>query len=284
MCNACGKAFCSTTSTPYSRIQYSRNLFDEVCLLSVEGVNKSIIARIKHLSWNTVSRWIEHACIAAKRFNRFNLNGFSLLEPQADEIRTFVGSKKQPIWIITLIEVWSRLWPSCIVGKRNYKNIRKLFRDTIGKSDYVTTPLITTDHTVLYNGEIGGGIYCYESSPTIINNIIIENRSEIGGGIVCCGENSMAEIRNCHIAENEASILNIASTGAGGGIACIYSNTKITNNVIVNNKCGINGGGVWAISNYYGQCKPLIQNNIIQENISLSLGGGMVEAFIVRMV
>jgi hypothetical protein len=76
-------------------------------MLSVEGVNKSAISRIKHLSWNTVSRWLERACIAAKRFNRSMLKGFSLQESQADEIRTFIKTKSHPVWIITLIEVWS---------------------------------------------------------------------------------------------------------------------------------------------------------------------------------
>jgi hypothetical protein len=119
----------------FNRIHHSRNLFDEVCMLSVEGVNKSAISRLKHLSWNTVSRWLERACIAAKRFNRGMLKGFTLRELQADEIRTFIRNKSQSVWIITLIEVWSRLWPSYIVGKRNYKNIRRLFRDTIVKSE-----------------------------------------------------------------------------------------------------------------------------------------------------
>ncbi len=114
LCKVCKKVFCSNTSTPYYRIHHSRNLFDEVCILSVEGVNKSAISRIKHLSWNTVSRWLERACIAAKRFNRGMLKGFTLREPQADEIRTFIRSKSQSVWIITLIEVWSRLWPSYI--------------------------------------------------------------------------------------------------------------------------------------------------------------------------
>ena len=48
-CWSCGKTFCSTTGTPYHRIQHSRNTFDEVCHLSVEGMNKSAIARFKRL-------------------------------------------------------------------------------------------------------------------------------------------------------------------------------------------------------------------------------------------
>jgi len=40
------------------------------------------------------------------------------MELQADEIKTIVGSKEAPIWIFAVIEVWSRLWPSTVVGKR----------------------------------------------------------------------------------------------------------------------------------------------------------------------
>jgi hypothetical protein len=34
-------------------------VFDEVAALSVEGLNKSAIARVKRIAWNTVHRWLE---------------------------------------------------------------------------------------------------------------------------------------------------------------------------------------------------------------------------------
>ncbi|KKL23179.1 hypothetical protein LCGC14_2427980, partial [marine sediment metagenome] len=136
-CKTCGHTFCSTTGTVYHRIHKSRNIFDEVCSLSVNGVSKSTIARVKRLSWNTVSRWLERAAKAAKQFSKLRLRGFVLHELQLDEIRTFLDSKKRPIWIITAIEVWSRLWPSCVLGRRNYRNIRKLLRDLLGKSKFI---------------------------------------------------------------------------------------------------------------------------------------------------
>ena len=144
-CSACGKTFCSTTATPYHRIQHSRNTFDDVCYLSVEGLSKSAIARIKKLTWNTVSRWLERACVAAGQFNDHKLNGYPLQEIQADEIRSFMDRKKNPIWLITLIEVWSRLWPSYVVGRRSYRNIRKLFRNTLSRAELTAPLLITTD-------------------------------------------------------------------------------------------------------------------------------------------
>ena len=68
-----------------------------------------------------------------------------LQELQLDEIRTFLDHKKHPIWIITVIEVWSRLWPSCVLGRRSYRNIRKLLRDLLGRSEFTVPILITTD-------------------------------------------------------------------------------------------------------------------------------------------
>ena len=144
-CKTCGHTFCSTTGTVYHRIHKSRNIFDEVCSLSVNGLSKSAIARVKRLSWNTVSRWLERAAQVTKQFSERRLRGFVLQELQLDEIRTFMDRKKRPIWIITVIEVWSRLWPSCVLGRRNYRNIRKLFRDLLGKSEFTYSILITTD-------------------------------------------------------------------------------------------------------------------------------------------
>ena len=144
-CKICGGTFCSTTATVYHRIHRSRNTFDEVCSLSVEGLSKSAIARVKKLSWNTVSRWLELAAQAAKQFSKRRLRGFTLQELQLDEIRTFLDRKKRPIWIITVIEVWSRLWPSCVLGRRSYRNIRRLLRDLLGKSELAVPILITTD-------------------------------------------------------------------------------------------------------------------------------------------
>lgn len=55
-CRICGKTFCSNSGTPYHRIQHRRATFDEVAALSVEGLNKSAIARVKQIARNTVHR------------------------------------------------------------------------------------------------------------------------------------------------------------------------------------------------------------------------------------
>jgi transposase-like protein len=56
-CRTCHNTFCSNTATPYHRLQHRRATFDDVAALSVEGLNKSAIARVKRIAWNTVHRW-----------------------------------------------------------------------------------------------------------------------------------------------------------------------------------------------------------------------------------
>src|SRR5215469_5684475 len=53
-CQVCEKTFCSNTGTPYYRLQHRRAAFDQVATLSVEGLNKSAIARVERIGWNTV--------------------------------------------------------------------------------------------------------------------------------------------------------------------------------------------------------------------------------------
>src|SRR4030095_11397629 len=86
-CRTCGKTFCSTTRTSYYRLQHRRATFDEVASLSIEGLNKSAIARVKGISWNTVHRWLERAGGWCRRFNNRKIKNFTGAELQADEIR-----------------------------------------------------------------------------------------------------------------------------------------------------------------------------------------------------
>ncbi len=149
-CTSCGTTFSSNTGTPYHRIQYSRNAFDHVVLLSVEGVSRSSIARACGLSWDTVARWLERAASSAATFNARHIRDFDLLELQADEIRTFVQSKTQVRWIFTAMEVSSRLWTSTVVGRRSYRNTKELISDTTRRAKNPERPLITSDGFEFY--------------------------------------------------------------------------------------------------------------------------------------
>jgi hypothetical protein len=108
-------------------------------------MSKSAIARVKKIAWNTVHRWLERAAAWCRRFNDRKINRLCVLELQADEIKTIVGSKEQPIWIFAVIEVWSRLWPSTVVGKRSYQDTLALFRNVSSRMNLEQIPLVVTD-------------------------------------------------------------------------------------------------------------------------------------------
>ena len=80
-----------------------------------------------------------------RRFNQTRIASFAAEELQADEIRTFAGNKKTPSWVFVTIEVWSRLWPSTVTGRRSYRNTHALFRDLSKRMNFGRLPLIVTD-------------------------------------------------------------------------------------------------------------------------------------------
>jgi IS1 family transposase len=113
-------------------------------------LNKSAIARVKRIAWNTVHRWLQRAADSCRRFNHRKIKGFAITELQADEIRTMIRGKEQPIWIFATIEVWSRLWPATVVGRRSHRNTLTLFRDVSSRMKLERIPLITTDGFAFY--------------------------------------------------------------------------------------------------------------------------------------
>ena len=154
-CQSCGKPFGSTSRTPYYRLQHRRATFDEAAALSVEGLNKSAIARAKRIAWNTVHRWLERAVAWCRRFNSRKIKILSGAQLQADGILAIVGAEGRSVWVFVVVDVWSRLWPSTIVGKRSYRNTLNLFRDLFHRMSLDVTPLITTDGFKFYERVIG---------------------------------------------------------------------------------------------------------------------------------
>ena len=122
--------------------------------LRVEGVSISAVARIEGLAWNTVARWLEKAADVCRGFNQRRTTGFGVEELQADEIRSFAGGKTRLTWIFVAIEVWSRLWPSTVVGRRSYRNTLALLRDVANRMDWERLPLIVTDGFDFYEKSV----------------------------------------------------------------------------------------------------------------------------------
>jgi hypothetical protein len=84
--------------------------------MSVNGIDTSIF-RVKNLSSNTIERWLEWASKQTYYSNHHYLKGYEITEVQADEIRTFVDSRKDVRWLFTAIEISSRLWISIFCRK-----------------------------------------------------------------------------------------------------------------------------------------------------------------------
>ncbi|MFH2048610.1 MAG: right-handed parallel beta-helix repeat-containing protein, partial [bacterium] len=115
-----------------------------------------------------------------------------------------------------------------------------------------------------YNGNAltGGAIYCFESSPMIINNIFYENNSTYRGGAIYCWYYSSPVIRGNKIIENTAD-------ENGGGIYCGYSSSPIIEDSLFRFNSTVGEGGAIYVHN----SSPKIINNIIEENRATNPGG-----------
>ena len=60
-----------------------------------------------------------------------DLADFDILELQADELCTFIGSKRSTVWLFATIEVCSRLWAGSVLGRRSYRNTEAVISDVI---------------------------------------------------------------------------------------------------------------------------------------------------------
>ena len=153
-CKICGGTVSLNTGTAYSGIRCTRREFDQVASLRVEGVSISATARVTGHSRDTIARWLERASSAATRFNGQMLRDFDVLELQADELCTFIGTKSRPTWLFATIEVASRVWASSLVGRRSSRNTTTVLNDVIRRGRLVGVPLIATDGFESYGAVI----------------------------------------------------------------------------------------------------------------------------------
>ncbi|MHC4478431.1 MAG: C10 family peptidase [Planctomycetota bacterium] len=108
----------------------------------------------------------------------------------------------------------------------------------------------------------GGGIYTWNTSPTISRCVITHNAAEYGGGIDCTlGDPTIV---NCAITYNDANL-------NGGGVHCVSSEPNIVNCIIRRNEADVGDGG-GMLSNY---SRPTLVNCLFHENSAVDAGGGM---------
>lgn len=124
------------------------------------------------------------------------------------------------------------------------------------------TPASVLSGFTIRGADPSGGISCWESSPTIMNNIITDNWSEYGEGAVFVHNCSPIIVGNI-ISGNEVY-------GPCAGIYCCHgSSPTITNNTIVGNGSYENNGGVYCDK----ESTAVISNCIFRDNGEYDLYG-----------
>ena len=107
----------------------------------------------------------------------------------------------------------------------------------------------------------GGGIVCYNTSPTIVNNRIVLNMADDwGGGMLCSNGSPLVE--GNHFEANSAF--------CGGGAYFMTGSATIVRNRFEHNESISTGGGL-----YYWSGAPVIEDNIIRFNKAAGNGGGV---------
>ena len=135
---------------PTTGLQHRRATFDEVIALRVEGVSISSISRDRRDCLEHRRPLAREGSPGVSSINHRRIASFAAEELQADEIRMFAGNKKTPSWVFVTIEVWSRLWPLTVTGRRRYRNTHALFRDLSKRMSFGRLPLIVTDGFEFY--------------------------------------------------------------------------------------------------------------------------------------
>ena len=185
-CTVCRGTLSTNTATAYHGLRCTRQEFDQVASLRVEGMSISATARVTGHSRNTIARWLERASTAAKRFNHRMVRGFDLIELQADELCTFIGRKSNIIWLFATIEVSSRVWAGSVLGRRSDRNARAVINHVVRRGRVVGCSLIATDGFEYYLGAVarlfGPACVYGQVLKTRRNNRVIrvERRVKIG--------------------------------------------------------------------------------------------------------
>jgi len=118
--------------------------------------------------------------------------------------------------------------------------------------------------------QLGGGIYCRQSSPRIIGCNIRWNRAAGSGGGIAC-EDSNATIEWCNVNENDCWVDDNLIDQHGGGIYIKGGTTKIMNSWILWNTASFSGGGIAVVDSN----NTSIDGVVISENDCWASAGGI---------
>jgi predicted outer membrane repeat protein len=113
------------------------------------------------------------------------------------------------------------------------------------------------------HAEVGGRLYCHESSPTISGCLLLQNHAEIGSGILCY--ESSPVISGCILLQNQAS-------NWGGGYCGYYSSPTIENCAFQDNSSPTDvGGGMFCA----GPSSPTMVGCVFSGNSADYKGGAI---------
>jgi hypothetical protein len=142
------------------------------------------------------------------------------------------------------------------------------------KCDSSSSPTIRS--CVIYKNELrayGGGMYCENSSPIVLNCFFIDNKSYTynsgigrGAGLYC--NNSDISLTGCTFTGNIATVI----LGDGGGVYCTSSNPILNNCTFIGNSAGGVGGRGGGLYSYLSS--PILSDCLFSGN-GAEYGGGM---------
>jgi|GEM_PF-1256140 len=167
------------------------------------------------------------------------------------------------------ITVMSELGAAVTTIDGNQANPVVIFNNGEGKDSKIVGFTVT-------NGKApqdGGGIYCYFSSPSIMENTICGNTASSGngGGIYCRGSGHSPSVANNTMCITNNTISGNTANDEGGGVYCQECAPDISYNEVTGNMATSFGGGICSRTG----ASATITNNIIAGNMTLLEGGGI---------
>jgi insertion element IS1 protein InsB len=119
-CQSCGRQFV----TNYTRRGHDPQVRQMVLPLSLNGCGICDIARVLHLSTNTVLKLLRHHAAKVKRLRPPE----HITELEIDEMWSFIGKKEHQAWLWYAFEPQSKQIVAWLIGKRTDHSCRRLLK------------------------------------------------------------------------------------------------------------------------------------------------------------
>ncbi len=139
---------------------------------------------------------------------------------------------------------------------------------TLGGGIYCfeSSPSIDNCRVAVNSANHGGGIYCADASPLITDCVLEGNAADIGGGLFCML--GQPRVRGCTVTGNSVEYY-------GGGIYSWQSSPEITGCTLSSNVTSISTDGAGGGMYIYGASEPVVSDNVFAGNSTPGPGGGI---------